>query len=111
MYIFVIVASYLGGIRLLRLLDEGLRSSGHGVSSGCRRAILRRAHKLDSTTLDYDIRGWWKILRITDRVAITQKPGLFPVQGVDLSATEGKSSIEEHFAADGASHQIISLIF
>lgn len=61
---------YLSRIRLLRLFVEGLRTPRHGVSTGGWCAILRRAHELDSTTLDYDIRGWWKILCVTDRIAI-----------------------------------------
>jgi hypothetical protein len=91
------LSSYLGRIGLLRLLVEGLRSPRHGTPPGRRRAILRRAHKLDSTTLHHDVGGWWKILRVTDRVAVTQETGFLPVQGVDLSATEGKSSVRGRF--------------
>lgn len=90
----LINVSYLGGIGFLLLLVEGLRSSGYGVSSGCRRAILRGAHEFDSATLDNDVGGWWKILRVTDRVAVAQKAGFLPVQRVDLPATEGKNSLE-----------------
>lgn len=82
---------------------EGLRSSGHGVLSRCRRAILRGAHEFDSATLDDDVGGWWKILRVTDRVAVAQKTGFLPVQGMDLPATEGKNSLENAVStADGA---------
>lgn len=86
---------YLGRVGLLRLLlVEGLRTPGHGVPAGCRRAILRGAHELDPTTLDDDIGGWWKILCVTDRVAVAQKARLLPVQGMNLPATEGKSLLD-----------------
>lgn len=85
--------TYLRGIGLLRLVVEGLRASGHGVPTGCGGAILRGAHEFDSTTLDDDVGGWWKILRVTDRVAVPQQTGLLAVQGVNLSATVGKGTL------------------
>lgn len=85
-------SSYLGGIGLLRLLVERLRGSGHSVLPGCRCAILRGAHELDSTTLDDDVGGWWKILCVTDGIAVAQQTRFLTVQGMNLSATEGKKA-------------------
>lgn len=63
-------STYLRRVRLLGLVVEGLRATRHGVPTGCRGAILRGADKLDSATLDDDVRGWWKILCVTERVAV-----------------------------------------
>jgi len=64
---------------------------------------LRGAHEFDSATLDNDVGGWWKIFRVTDRVAVAQKAGFLPVQGMDLPATEGKNLLQNaSMTADGA---------
>ena len=85
--------TYLRRVRLLGLVVECLRATGHGVSTGCRGAILRGADKLDSATLDDDVRGWWKILCVTERIAVAQQPSFLPVKGVDLSATVGNDAL------------------
>lgn len=86
-------STYLRWVRLLGLVVEGLRAAGHGVPTGCRGAILRGADELDSSTLDDDVGGGWKILCVTERVAVAQEPGFLPVQGVDLSETVGKDAL------------------
>lgn len=88
-----IESTYLRWVRLLGLVVERLRATGHGVPTGCRGAILRGADELDSATLDHDVRGGWKILCVTERVAVAQEPGFLPVKGVDLSATVGKDAL------------------
>lgn len=88
--------SYLSWVRLFLLVDEGLGCSGYGVSSRNRGSILRGAHKLNSSTLNDNVGCGWKIFRITDRIAIPQKPSFLPVQGMNLPATVDKFSGEKH---------------
>lgn len=91
---YIINHSYLKRIRFFHLLDERLRAPGDSVLPGYGTAILRGAHELDSTTLHDDIGGWRKVLYVADCVAVAQKPCLFTVERVDLSATVGKCEMK-----------------
>ena len=98
--------TYLCWIRLLRLFDKSLWSSWNCVvSSTCcgisihrigSRAILWRSNEFNSATLNHDVRGWWKIFRVTDRIVITQEAGFLTVERVNLSATAGNKGDDEN---------------